>query len=112
MDAERAHELLSAERARLEQAIAALSESEHEADTEESEPGELGSQELLQKELDTGLSEDLAEQLAGVERAEERLASGTYGLSLDSGEPIPDERLEALPTAERTVAEQEAHARR
>jgi DnaK suppressor protein len=112
MDPERARELLAAERERLERAIAALGESEHEADTQESEPGELGSQELLQKELDTGLSGDHSDQLAAVERAEQRLAAGTYGLSIDSGEPIPDERLEALPTAERTVAEQEAHARR
>jgi DnaK suppressor protein len=44
--------------------------------------------------------------LAAAERAEQRLAAGTYGLSLESGEPIPDERLEAMPTAERTVEEQ------
>jgi DnaK suppressor protein len=112
MDPERARQLLAAERARLEQAIAGLGESEHEADAEESEPGELGSQELLQKELASGLSDDLSAQLAAVERAEQRLAAGSYGLSLDSGEPIPDERLEALPTAERTVAEQEAHTGR
>ena len=48
----------------------------------------------------------LREELAAVERAEERLMSGTYGLSIDSGEPIPDERLEAVPTAERTVEEE------
>jgi DnaK suppressor protein len=44
--------------------------------------------------------------MAAVERAEERLAAGTYGLSIESGEPIPDERLEAVPTAERTAEEQ------
>jgi DnaK suppressor protein len=108
MDPARARELLAAERARLEEAIAALGEDEHEADTQESEPGELGSQELLQQELDTGLTEDLVEQLAAVERAEQRLQAGTYGLSIDSGEPIPDARLEAIPTAERTVEEQQA----
>jgi DnaK suppressor protein len=108
MDPARAQELLASERARLEEAIAALGEDEHEADTEESEPGELGSQELFQKEIDSGLAEDLVEQLAAVERAELRLKDGTYGLSIDSGEPIPDARLEALPTAERTVAEQQA----
>jgi DnaK suppressor protein len=43
-----------------------------------------------------------------VDRAEARLAAGTYGLSVESGTPIPDERLEAVPTAERTVDE-EAH---
>ena len=56
MDADRARELLAAERQRIEQAIVVLSQDEHEADTEESEPGELGSQELLQTELDSGLA--------------------------------------------------------
>jgi DnaK suppressor protein len=108
MDPARARQLLADERARLEEAIAALGEDDHEAATEESEPGELGSQELLQKELESGLAEDLVEQLAAVERAERRLREGTYGLSIDSGEPIPDARLEAMPTAERTVPEQQA----
>jgi DnaK suppressor protein len=108
MDKDEARELLAQERQRIEQAIASLEQSEHEADTQESEPGELGSQELLQTELDSGLAGDLTEQLAAVERAEARLAAGTYGLSVDSGEPIPDNRLRALPTAERTVEEQEA----
>lgn len=107
MDKDEARELLAQERKRIEQAIASLKESEHEADTQESEPGELGSQELLQTELESGLAEDLTEQLAAVERAEDRLSAGSYGLSVDSGEPIPDERLRALPTAERTVEEQE-----
>jgi DnaK suppressor protein len=108
MDPARARVLLAGERARVEQAIASLGGDQHEDATEESEPGELGSQELLQKELDSGLGEDLAEQLAAIERAERRLEDGTYGLSIDSGEPIPDGRLEALPTAERTVEEQRA----
>jgi DnaK suppressor protein len=108
MDPERAAELLAAERARLAQAIAALDEGEHEVDAQESEPGELGSPELLQTELDAGLAQDLSEQLAAVERAEQRLRAGTYGLSVESGEPIPDARLEAMPAAERTVAEQRA----
>ena len=57
-------------------------------------------------ELDEGLTDDLHDQLAAVERAEERLAAGTYGLSIESGDPIPDERLELLPAAERTAEEQ------
>ncbi|MCW3068160.1 MAG: transcriptional regulator, TraR/DksA family, partial [Solirubrobacterales bacterium] len=32
--------------------------------------------------------------------------AGTYGLSVESGEPIPDARLEAIPWAERTTEEQ------
>jgi DnaK suppressor protein len=61
---------------------------------------------LYDNELDEGLSDDLHAGLAAVERAEERLAAGTYGLSIESGEPIPDDRLEAVPTAERTAEEQ------
>jgi DnaK suppressor protein len=44
--------------------------------------------------------------LAAIERAERRLADGTYGLSVETGEPIPDERLEVMPAAERTAEEQ------
>ncbi|HMD56396.1 MAG TPA: TraR/DksA C4-type zinc finger protein [Solirubrobacteraceae bacterium] len=106
MDSDRARELLERERERVEQAIAALAEDDGQAASEQDEPGELGSEDLYEKEFDTGLAEDLAEQLAAVERAEARLAAGTYGLSVDSGEPIPDARLEARPTAERTVEEQ------
>jgi hypothetical protein len=36
---------------------------------------------------------------------EARLAAGTYGASVLSGRPIPDERLEAFPLAELTVDE-------
>jgi DnaK suppressor protein len=54
---------------------------------------------------------DLRDQLAALERAEQRLAAGTYGLSVESGEPIPDERLEAFSTAERTATEQERFER-
>jgi DnaK suppressor protein len=58
-------------------------------------------------ELDESFADGLREQLEAVERAEQRLADGTYGLSIESGEPIPDERLELEPTAERTVVEQD-----
>jgi len=62
---------------------------------------------LYEEEFDEGQADDLRAELAAVERAEERLADGSFGLSIDSGEPIPDERLEAVPTAERTIEEQE-----
>jgi DnaK suppressor protein len=108
MDPDRARELLAAERTRIEQALAALNDPAETSGSQE--PGERDSEGLYQKEFDAGLAEELAEQLAAVERAEARLAAGAYGLSVDSGEPIPDERLEALPTAERTVAEQQARS--
>lgn len=104
MDPSRARELLAAERTRIERALAQL---EHEdTETEEgADPANLAS-DLYQEELDEGLGDDLRGELAAVERAEARLAAGTYGLSIESGKPIPDERLEAVPTAERTVEEE------
>lgn len=39
--------------------------------------------------------------------AQQRLEDGSYGRCLDCGEKIPDERLEALPHAERCVDDQE-----
>ena len=108
MGPERARELLRAERARIERSLRDL----RHADTGEEndyaqDPLNLAS-ELYEDELDEGLSEDLRRQLEAVERAEARLAAGTYGLSIESGEPIPDERLEAIPTAERTAEEEAA----
>lgn len=107
MDPERARQLLAAERERIERELAELRADGPQKRAEQAEPGDVDSEELYEDELDTGLAEDLTEQLSAVERAEARLAEGVYGLSVESGEPIPDERLEALPTAERTVAEQE-----
>jgi DnaK suppressor protein len=104
MDSDRAHQLLAAERERIEREIAELG-SEAAGDRDESE--DRGSEDLYQQEFDAGRAADLQDQLAAVERAEARLADGKYGLSVESGEPIADARLEALPTAERTVAEEE-----
>ena len=107
MDPGRARKLLAQERARLEQAMAALRGEGPLEGSDRIEPGDEGSEDLYQDEFDAGRGEELREQLAALERAEARLAEGTYGLSVESGEPIPDERLEAVPTAERTVEEQE-----
>jgi DnaK suppressor protein len=46
-----------------------------------------------------------------IERALHRLDDGTYGRSIRSGEPIPDERLEADPAAELTIEEARAAER-
>ena len=107
MDPGRARELLAAERERIEQALARLGRQDSGELPDAENPGNHAA-ELYQDELDEGLSDDLQDELAAVERAEARLAAGTYGRSIESGEPIPDERLEARPTAARTV-EEEGH---
>jgi RNA polymerase-binding transcription factor len=107
VDAARARELLAAERKRIERSLARLGHVDTGEPADVEDPANLAS-ELSQAELDEGLADDLRQELAAVERAEGRLAAGTYGLSIESGKPIPDERLEVVPTAERTV-EEEAH---
>jgi DnaK suppressor protein len=105
MDPDRARELLGQERERLEHALRRLGHQDDAEEADEFDPANLAT-DLYQDELDQGLAGDLREQLAAVARAEQRLAAGTYGLSIVSGKPIPDERLEAIPTAERTVEEE------
>jgi DnaK suppressor protein len=106
MEPERARELLSRERERIESALGIHEGGSLEGDAR-IEPGETDSEALYQDELDAGRVRDLRTQLAALERAETRLHEGTYGLSTRSGEPIPDARLEARPTAELTVEEQQ-----
>jgi DnaK suppressor protein len=110
MDADRARQLLERERARIEQELAGLSGGPLEGD-ERWEPGDEDSEDLYQDEFDAGRRRQLQEEMAALERAEARLREGTYGLSVESGEPIPDARLEARPTAERTVEEEERFRR-
>lgn len=105
MDPERARELLAAERNRIERALSKLRHEDTGELADDEDPASLAT-DLYQDEFDSGLADDLRAELAAVERAEARLDAGTYGLSIESGEPIPDERLEALPTAERTAEEE------
>jgi DnaK suppressor protein len=107
MDSDRARQLLALERARIEQAIAVLERDGPLEASDRKEPGDEDSEDLYQDEFNAGRAEELRNELAALERAESRLAAGTYGLSIESGEPIPDGRLEARPTAERTVEEQQ-----
>jgi DnaK suppressor protein len=111
VDVERARALLAAERREIEKALSRRGHQDDGDDAGWLEPGNLAA-DLYLDELDEGLAEELRVRLAALERAEQRLAAGTYGLSIETGEPIPDERLEALPTAERTVEEERTLAER
>ncbi len=113
MEPERARELLARERARVERALAELSPDgrDEELSHADQHPADEATQ-VFEEERDAGMAIDLREALAAIERAERRLADGSFGRSIESGEPIPDERLEAHPTAERTVEEESALGRR
>jgi DnaK suppressor protein len=102
MDAERARARLSEERARIEREL-----DEHRTRAAD-EPEDTGDQanELEQASTDSALTEDLRQTLDAIERAEGRIEDGSYGVSVVSGDPIPDERLEAIPWADRNVGEE------
>jgi DnaK suppressor protein len=110
VDEARARELLGAERARIE---GELRHARERPDAELIEDQHLADQasDLLQEEIDEGQLDRLRRELQALERAEARLTEGTYGRSVESGDPIPDERLEAYPLAERTAAEQARYDR-
>lgn len=105
MDADHARELLARERARIEDALEDLA-SDGSGESLDPPVGDDGAADMVETEVDESVAERLREELHAVERAEARLAEGTYGISVDSGEPIPDARLEAIPWAERTAEEQ------
>jgi DnaK suppressor protein len=60
---------------------------------------------LTAEGADDAVAAELRERLAALDRADQRLAEGTYGRSVRSGAVIPDDRLEADPAAELTVEE-------
>jgi RNA polymerase-binding transcription factor len=103
MDPERARQLLSEERARVERELEAIGETR--VPDEPIDTGDAGA-ELDQAERDEAIRTELRRTLEAIERAEQRLEDGSYGKSVVSGEPIPDGRLEAIPWADRTVDEE------
>jgi len=109
MDEQRARALVAAERRRIEAALAELAGDEPDEEAsrydQTGESAEAGT-EIQHEMVDQAVAVALQTELAAVSRAESRLAAGTYGVSVESGVRIPDDRLEAEPLAERTVEEQ------
>lgn len=110
MDPDRARELLTAERERIEHELRGLKadRGEGELSNIDQHPADAGS-ELFETERDQSMVERLEADLEAIKRAEQRLTDGGYGVSVDSGQPIPDARLEAIPWAERTAEEQSSY---
>jgi DnaK suppressor protein len=108
VDVERAQALLAAERDEVQKLLGETETAgredrgtEDETDADIADPA----QSLTQQGMDDAIAESLRDRLAALKRAQQRLADGTYGRSVQSGQPIPDERLEADPAAELTVEE-------
>lgn len=114
MHESRARALLEAERERLlglrhghtgSQLEQSLTESTSELSVSGQHPGDVAS-DTTEREKDLWVLEHLDTQLQEVEAAFQRLEEGRYGICEGTGEPIPDERLEAEPAARYIVAYQ------
>jgi DnaK suppressor protein len=109
MDNERARTLLQAERARVAQLLGETVGAGQDDRTEANESGDMTdpAERLTAEQGDDAIAAGLRERLAAIDRAERRVQDGTFGLSVRSGLPIPDARLEADPAAELSVEEAE-----
>jgi RNA polymerase-binding transcription factor len=115
MDQDRARSLLIAERDEVQGLLkdaetAGQEDRQSEVDSEAGDTGDAA-QPLEAEGQDDAIAESLRNRLDAIERALHRLDDGTYGRSVRSGEPIPDERLEADPAAELTIEEARAAER-
>jgi len=115
MDTERARSLLVSERDEVQGLLkdaeaAGQEDRQSEVDSEAGDTGDAA-QPLQAEGEDDAIAESLHSRLEAIERALHRLDDGTYGRSVRSGQPIPDERLEADPAAELTIEEARAAER-
>jgi DnaK suppressor protein len=109
MEDSKAKKLLSAERKRVEGLLKGIDVAGVNDRTAADQEGEMydSAEPLTTEGTDDAVRAELEERLDAVGRAEQRLEAGTYGLSVRSGQAIPDNRLEADPTTELTVEEAE-----
>jgi RNA polymerase-binding transcription factor DksA len=115
MEFDDAHDRLTEERERLQQVRAGF-DAEHLRDESEDEStSELShlaqhsanvASETFEREKDFSILEQVEAELADVDRALRRLDDGTYGTCEACGQPISDERLEAMPAARFCIVHQ------
>lgn len=105
MDTQTARTRLDEERERLTRTLAEL---EEQSDTQKESLQELSvvdqhqadiGTETFEMEKDASIIESVRAALEDIEAAGSRLDAGTYGQCQRCGEPIPDDRLEAMPAA-------------
>jgi DnaK suppressor protein len=107
MTNERAKELLEQARDKTESELEHTRGDSNENVDDQRDPSS-DADDLATRGTDDAVEETLTRRLEAIGRAEERLRAGTFGMSVASGEPIPDGRLEIEPWAELTVEEQGA----
>ena len=109
-------EFIAQQRARLEalrrellggeENTIAAERTHEEQHGDEAEEFEDEAQGMAQNEVNQALHDANDKRIGDIERALQKIAEGTYGLSDESGEPIPKARLESVPEALFTVEEQ------
>lgn len=108
VDEDQARARVRAERAEVQSLLEdTVSGGRQDRATEDEEGVDISdpAQPLTAQFENDAITASLRDRLAALDRAEQRLNNGTYGWSVRSGLPIPDERLEADPAAELTIEE-------
>jgi DnaK suppressor protein len=107
MDEGRARAMLQEERADVQKLLTAAQQAAQQDRSAEDEVGDSAdpATALTAEGTDTAIADAMQDRLGAIDRALQRLDDGTYGRSVRSGVPIPDERLEADPAAELTIEE-------
>jgi DnaK suppressor protein len=110
MDEDQARARLRAERAEVAALLADTEAAGQQDRVTEDETGDIAdaAQPLTAQGMDDAIADSLRDRLAALDRALQRLDDGSYGRSVRSGLPIPDDRLDADPAAELTVEEARA----
>lgn len=97
------HEVVNSERMHEDSATSDAMQGQEPADYE-NHPADLAT-EQFEQEREKGFERMREEHLQDIDDALSRIENGTYGISELSGKPIPEERLEAEPTARYLVEE-------
>lgn len=103
LEARKASEIKRA--TRLEDEAESLIEDGEMGDVQFDDEGGEGDTMVVQRDLDRVLSSQARQTVLEIDEALERIKAGTYGYSEVSGQPIPRERLEALPETTVLAAE-------
>ena len=96
---------LTGQATRLENEANSLIEEQEMGDVQFDDEGGEGDTMVVERERDLTLSAQARQTIADIDTALQRLTTGHYGYSTESGRPIPRERLEAIPWATMLVEE-------
>jgi RNA polymerase-binding protein DksA len=108
-DTKRFREMLLTERERMQKALDNIHEenpgSIEDETGDETQDQHLGdtATAMHDREVDYTLEDNAEHLLVAIDAALSRIDDGSYGVCMNCGKPIGEERLEALPWAERCI---------